>query len=171
MLRYLLLFPLAACQADTFTLYAIALGSPSLSDGCWFPDSSPPPDQADDRSNERARATWALFEGPDDSYLLDVGDAVLEGSLTDDSWRFQGERVDVQYTMPDGTGDKYTTTELRDIEMTEDRGSVTGSITTGFTFSCAGPTCGPAIPECLTTAPFIGNRVEGVEIDVDLQAL
>lgn len=171
MSRLLPVLLLTACQSDSLLLYSVALGSPTLSDGCYFPDTSPPPSQADDSSTERTRSTWALFEGPEERYLLDIGDAVLEGSLADKTWSFVGETVDIEYTMPDGTGDKYTSTVKRTIDMTDDRGAVTGSLVTTIRFVCEGATCVTGIPDCVTTAPFIGSRVDGVEIDMNLATL
>ncbi|HMV66418.1 MAG TPA: hypothetical protein PKA64_06175 [Myxococcota bacterium] len=165
----LLLCPLlAACGRDSYLVYSVALAAPTLSDGCWYPSSSAPPDEAEDASTARTRATWVVFEAPDDRVMLDVGDSVLDGAATDAGWAFASERVDVQFTMPDGTGDRYTTTVATDVAMAEDHGAISGTFTQSVDIACSGATCGQTIPPCTTTTGFAGSRVEDVELDVAL---
>ena len=147
-----------------YKVYRVAVTESELSTGC-YPDKKVPYDVKSDSSSFRGTATFILYASAEDKFYLDVGKTTFEGAAEGDKYNFEGKTVDVNYTGPDGTGDKRTTTVTTTIEMTVDGAMVTGKQATKTSYKCSGQTCGQPIPSCTETIEFVGTEVEDVELD------
>lgn len=156
-------------EPGDYVVYRIASTSESLSDGCYYPNGESP-NIEDDSSTMLASGTIILYAGVDETFYLDLGSATLDGVFdgaedAGDMYVFEGQVVDVEWTSPDGTGDRWTTTTSTDVEMAIDGALVTGESKAKTSYKCSGTNCGDVPPSCTITTEFVGTEVE----DVDLQ--
>lgn len=149
---------LAGCAADPGAqLLRLTLWSVERDAGCWYPDTAPPPNQAEDTSDVGESVTAILYDLGDDAYVFDGFELALSGAATDDGYTFSGESVDVSWTSPDGTGDRYTTTSSDRVDLVVDGPHVDGGFTAVTTYACDGAGCPtPAVPSCTQTGQFDG---------------
>lgn len=150
-----------------YVVYQVASTEQTQSDGC-YQNSIVPPDVAFDSSSFRDGFTFVLFAGPDDTYFLDADDDILEGTADGDVYSFEGESVNIEFSGPDGTGDKYESTSRTSVEITVDGSLVNGTVKTRTTERCTGTTCNPLPPDCSRTAEFVGIEVEDVKLKHDV---
>jgi hypothetical protein len=151
-----------------YVIYRVAIAEGDQSDGCYFPLDDPPPNVKNDSSTLRSSANFILYAGADESYYLDLGQTTLEGTVDSDTYSFSGKIVDVEYTLPDGDGDKLTTTVTTSVNMTVDGNAVSGSLSVKTSFSCKGSTCGDKIPSCTVTNDFVGSEIDEIELEHSL---
>lgn len=147
-----------------YVVYQVASTEQTQSDGC-YQNSIVPPDVAFDSSSFRDGFTFVLFAGPEDTYFLDADDDILEGTADGDVYSFEGESVNIEFSGPDGTGDKYESTSRTSVEITVDGSLVNGTVKTRTTERCTGTTCNPLPPDCSRTAEFVGIEVEDVKLN------
>lgn len=150
-----------------YVVYQVASTEQTQSDGC-YQNSIVPPDVAFDSSSFRDGFTFVLFAGPEDTYFLDADDDILEGTADGDVYSFEGESVNVEFSGPDGTGDKYESTSKTSVEITVDGSLVSGTVRTRTTERCTGTTCNPLPPDCSRTAEFVGIEVNDVKLKHDV---
>jgi len=149
-----------------YIIYRVAFAEESKSTGCYYPFDAVQPDDKSDSTTFLGKSQFILYAGLEDVYYLDVGgDVVLEGTGDGDTFQFSGKTVDVNYAVPDGTGDKTTATFTTTIDMAIDGASVSGTAVTKDSFSCKGSTCGDARPTCTETSEFVGTEVEDVQLE------
>jgi hypothetical protein len=139
-----------------YVIYRIALSEPSLSGDC----SS----DSEDSSTFRDSQTFILYAGPNEKFYLDAGQGTLEGSATDEGFKFSGKSVDVD-DVPD---QKQTTTTDVSVTVTVDGAAVSGTVTTKQTVTCTGTNCGGAGNfSCTQTSKFVGSEIHDVALEHD----
>ena len=150
-----------------YVMYKVAFTEEEQSTGCY--GDSIPPNVKSDSSTFRSTDTWFIYANSveEDVYYLEAGQGTLEGVPSDTGYTFSGKSIDVEYTVPDGTGDKLTTTQTVTIELTVDGSSVSGTVTDKTTHKCSGACTGPAIPTCTITSTFKGSEVNSVSLEHD----
>lgn len=146
-----------------YVVYQVASTETTESDGC-YQNSIVPPEVAFDSSTFREGYTFVLYAGPDDTYFLNMQSLLLEGTADGDVYSFEGESVDITFSGPDGTGDKYESTSRMSVEVTVDGSLVNGTAKTRTTDRCTGTTCNPLPPDCTRTSEFVGIEVENVKL-------
>lgn len=144
------------------------------SSGCYG-DTGIPADEKSDKTTFRKSGLFLIYgsaEEGEDKLFLDSGEAALEGIEEGGIYTFTGTATDVDYTEPDGAGDKHTTTNKVELEFTIDGTSLYGSGVTTVKSSCSGSTCDLTLPipiSCTTTQTFVGTEVEDVELQHDIK--
>jgi hypothetical protein len=150
-----------------YIMYRVAASEQDRSTGCY--GDTIPPNVKSDSSTFRSSSTWIIYANAteEDAYYLDIGDATMEGVESDAGYTFSGKTIDIEYTMPDGTGDKLTTTNTVTIEMAVSGASISGTATDKTTYKCAGTCPPPIIPSCTITTEFKGSEIDGVDLEHD----
>jgi len=157
-------------QPGDTVVYRVAYAEPEQGSSCYY-NKTVPPDDKSDSSSLRVSATLILYAGADEKLYLDTGDSVLEGTVADKTYTFDGKQVDVSYAMPDGQGAKTTTTTTTHIEMTVDSEAVKGTRTDKQVAKCSGGTagqCSTNLINCTISMDFVGTQVDDVDIKHDL---
>jgi hypothetical protein len=149
-----------------YVMYRVASSEQDKSVGCYYPANDVPPDEKSDSSTFRTSATFIIYANAtdEDAYYLDTGDGTIEGIESDAGYTFSGKDVDVNYTMPDGTGDKLTTTHTVTVELAVDGKSISGTHTDKTTYKCAGACTQPPTPSCTVTTTFKGSEIDDVQL-------
>jgi hypothetical protein len=147
-----------------YVVYRVASSSDDLSSSC---DAGANID--DDSSSFRAAETMVLFAGEEGAFYLDVGGIALEGEMesTDlgDEYTFTGATVDVEFSSPDGTGTKWTTTVRTTVHLVADGDMASGDTDEKTTVKCSGELCGDDEMSCTVSTDFVGTRVEDVDLE------
>lgn len=152
-------------DAGEYVIYRIAFEEGDQSGDCAIGN----PDTDFDSSSFRASSTLIMYAGLDDKYYLDAdGAPTLEGTYESDVYTFEGETTDIQFTGPDGTGDKLTSVDSLDIEITIDGESVSGKSTSQQRNRCDN-TCLNYVPySCTIESDFVGTQIEEITLEYGL---
>jgi hypothetical protein len=161
---------LTACAPDPeIWLLRVALWPGERSEGCWFPEDGPTPNDSDDTDNDGTPATWTMYMTGDDTAMLEIGGQAIAGETTETGFKFASERVDVEWANADGTGAKFTTTDVVKVTLDIDDPRVTGSVLRSNDFVCEGADCPMDLADyagCDTTEQVWGTIVPDPEFDV-----
>jgi len=150
-----------------YIIYRVAITEQEQSTGCY--GDTIPPNVKSDSSTFRSSGTFIVYANAtaEDAYYLDTGDVTIEGVESDAGYTFSGKTIDIEYTVPDGTGDKLTTTNTLTIEVVVDGASISGTAVDKTTYKCSGACTAPAIPSCTVTTEFKGSEIDGVALEHD----
>jgi hypothetical protein len=167
-LAFTLTAPLVGCggiEPGDYVVYRVATSSGKLSGDCANNDL----DTKSDSTTLLGPGTWVLYAGLEETFYLDVGGSTLEGTAADDVYTFAGKQTDIEYSLPNGGGDKTTSTKTTSVEVTIDGAAVTGTYADKLALKCVGAGCGGLVDyTCTTTQSFVGTEVEDVELDYGL---
>lgn len=152
-------------SAGDYVIYRVAFGEESQSDGCYYPNDGPTPNEKSDSNTFLAAGTFILYAGVEDTFYLEAGGIALEGSADGDDYTFSGKQVDVEYQNPDYTGYKFTTTQTTTVSMTIDGASISGTSSAKASQSCKGDGCPDLPPSCTKSNDFIGTEVEDLDLE------
>ena len=155
-------------SAGDYVIYRVAFDEQDLSSGCYFPNDGPGPNEKSDSSTILDGTTFILYAGPEDTFYLDTGSAILEGTADGDVYSFSGKVVDVNYANADGSGDKFTTTDTLTIDFTVDGSSAFGTVSNTHSETCKASTCPDLPPSCTTSQDFVGTEVDDIELKHDV---
>ena len=142
-----------------YVIYEVAFSEPDLSGDCKGDPK--------DSNSFRSSGTLVLYAGPNDKFYLDAGQATLEGTTTDNGFRFTGQSVDVEDQGP-SPGERTHTIKTT-ITITADGAAISGTVSTSddSTWSgCSAAGC-PDDTTCNTTTKFVGSRVDNVALEHD----
>jgi hypothetical protein len=142
-----------------YVIYRVAVGEAALSGDC---DDNP-----DDSSTFRDSSTFILYAGPGEKFYLDAGqNGTLEGTASDDGFKFAGKSVEVEDVGADS--EQRTTTEVS-VSLTIDGAAVSGVISGKQTikFTCADPQGCPDDFTCTSTSKFVGSEIHDVKLEHD----
>ena len=101
-------------EPGDYIVYRVAATSTTVSPSCYYPDSTPPPDEAEDVNTILQSLTLTIHIGSDGNAYLTAGGLVLPGENSASDWTFIGEDIDFEY-----------------IGMNDDARLVTTTLTTG----------------------------------------
>jgi hypothetical protein len=173
--RFALLLGLAAATAAAgcsgvepgdYVVYRVATSTADLSDGCYWQFHGDDANVVHDSSTMRQSSLFVLYAGIEESFLLDVGSAVLEGeNVADEDYEFSGKATDVTWSNPNGSGTKNVTTVTMNVGMTVDGALVTGTLDQKTSWGCSGSGCGDLPPSCTQKIDFVGIEVEDVQLE------
>jgi len=169
----LLTTAVVACDSvepGDYVVYRVSITEADLSSGCYWQYHGADANIREDSSTIRSSATFILYAGRNDNFLLDTGSVTLDGDfdgtyVEGDSYEFEGERIDVEWDTADGTGNKRTTTVRTSVDMTVDGALTFGKLKIYTGFGCTGPSCGEIPPSCTQTHKFVGTEIEDVQLD------
>ncbi|MCA9625586.1 MAG: hypothetical protein KC731_41475 [Myxococcales bacterium] len=148
-----------------YIVYRIAFQESQLSEDCFAP-AMIPVDEKDDSSSLFTSGTFILYVGADDTPYLDLGATTLAGTDTGGgAYQFSGDALDVSYQ-----GDMQ---EIRlenrtsiVVDLTVDGDLIDGQVSETQQQSCSGATCpDPPSSSCTQVTPFVGGRVEDVQLN------
>ena len=163
-LPFLLL--LGACnsgiEVGDYAVFVVAYSELEESESC-YPDGRPL-NQVGDSSTFQSGGTFAIFAAAEDTYLLEMDGLVMRGTLTEETFNFNGTSVDVEFFGYDD--DNRTSIEIATkVDITVDKLAMSGSSESQIDVECVGPDCGdPAATTCTQTSNFSGSLVEDVEL-------
>ena len=156
------------CAPDDgdYTFYVVAFGETDRSPGCYG-ELGPTPDQIEDSSTFLGWDYLSTF-AVEDTYFLNVTDFVLEGTLEDDTFDFQSEYVDVQYSGPeDDTRTEFV--RINHFRFTRTGETITGTVVADDVEQCEGPGClTTAAQRCTRTNTLQGREIGGSDTTVPL---
>jgi hypothetical protein len=156
----------ASIAPGDYVVYRIGFSDTQLGADC-FDDEDPPPDIADDESTFYGGATFVVFRGAEDSFFLDIGEAMLAGSKDKGDYTFRGRSVDVYF---DGDNRFQDSTEVT-IVLTDDGDVVDGRSTSVDEQICSGPDCLPGYDgTCTTQTDFVGTRINDAQLEYQVPA-
>lgn len=148
-----------------YIIFRVAFSSPESKGDCAVGD----PNTDSDSSSFLSSSTFIIYAGLEDAYYLDAsGQATLEGTADGDVYTFEGESNDINFSGPDGTGDKITDSNETDVELTIDGESVSGTSTSQQRRRCDGGCLNFAGFTCTTEAEFVGTQIEEITLEYGL---
>ncbi len=153
---------LVACGgvgAGDHVVYRAAFGPTSYDSGCHHQD--------DGSTDVRASTTFMIYSTGGDgepTYWLDVGDAVFQGTETEEGWVFSGSTQQIDK----GGNTTITTTTKTTITVNLDGAVIDGSTKVVTTAECSGMCGGFDSDSCTTTTDFTGVELDDATLGVDV---
>lgn len=147
-----------------WALFRLSESTTTRAGDCWYPADGPTPDEVDDIDSSQRASTVAVFRDADGAWYLDDGSVVMVGTEDGGEVTFAYQQRDVTYTMPDGSGDKFTTDESDTLVAAFQGDVMTGQRTTSLKITCEGVSCGDLPDICTNTSTVTGVRVPDAEV-------
>ncbi len=145
--------------AGDHVVYRAAFGQTSYDSGCHHQD--------DGSSDVRGSSTIMVYSTGGDGepvYWLDVGDAVFEGTESDDGWVFSGSSQQIDQ----GGNTTITTTTKTTITVHLDGSVINGTTKIVTSAECSGMCGGFDTESCTTSTDFTGVELDDASVGVDV---
>lgn len=171
---------LGACggiEAGDYWVYRVGETAAAVTDGCYYPETSPPQNVVSDSTTVLNSLTVVVYHTGDSSRVFDNGLVSLRGKETDGKFSFTGRSDDATFLGDDGEVAVLTATTMHTIDMTIDGRTVTGSTSELVTTKCefltptpAGEFCpNPPVPDCQRDTQWFGVQLDDVRLSEQLE--
>jgi hypothetical protein len=170
---------LGACggiEAGDYWVYRVGETAAVWTDGCYYPETSPPQNLVSDSTTVLNSLTVVVYHTGDSSRVFDNGQISLMGTEADGNFAFIGRSDDATFLGDDGEGAVLVATTMHTVNMAIDGRTVTGSTSELVTTRCefltptpAGEFCpNPPVPECQRDTQWFGVQLDDVRLSEHL---